>query len=77
MLKFCLIHSRPLTVHRSTYPFPKQALVFICLRYKSSENSMGKGEIARNKQFLLFLQHFLAFQVMFTILVKSEIVVCN
>ena len=26
--------------------FPKQALVFTCLQYKSSENTVGKGEIA-------------------------------
>ena len=25
-----------------------------CLQYKSFENSVGKGEIARNEQFLLF-----------------------
>ena len=29
-------------------PFPKQALVFTCLQYKSIENTMRKGEIARN-----------------------------
>ena len=28
--------------------FPKQALVFICLQHKSFENTVGKGEIARN-----------------------------
>ena len=28
------------------YPFPKQALVFTCLQYKSFENTAGKGEIA-------------------------------
>ena len=27
---------------------------FTHLQYKSSENTMGKGEIARNEQFLLF-----------------------
>ena len=37
-------------------PFPKQALVFTCLKYKSLENTVGKGEIARNEQFLLFPQ---------------------
>ena len=34
-------------------------LVFKCLRYKSFENTVGKGGIARNEQFLLFLQCFL------------------
>ena len=48
-------------------PFPKQALVFMCLQYKSFENTAGKGEIARNEQFLLFsvfsiiLENFLPF----------------
>ena len=31
----------------------------MCLQYKSSENTEGKGEIARNKQFLVFPQYFL------------------
>ena len=39
--------------------FPKQALVFMCLQYKSFENTVGKGEIARKEQFLLFPQCFL------------------
>ena len=39
--------------------FPKQALVFTCLQYKSFENTEGKGEIAHNEQFLLFPQCFL------------------
>ena len=39
-------------------PLPKQALLFTCLRYKSFENTVGKGEIAHNKQFLLFPQCF-------------------
>ena len=34
--------------------FPKQAQVFMCLQYKSFENTVGKGEIAPNEQFLLF-----------------------
>ena len=36
-------------------PFFKQALVFTCLQYKSFENTVEKGEIARYKQFLLLL----------------------
>ena len=31
----------------------------MCLQYKSFENTLGKGEIARNEQFLLFQQCFL------------------
>ena len=48
-------------------PSPKQALVFTYLQYKSLENTVGKGEIARNEQFLLFpvfsthLENFLPF----------------
>ena len=38
---------------------PKQALVFTCLQFKSFENTLGKGEIAHNEQFLLFPQCFL------------------
>ena len=41
------------------YAFPKQALVFMCLQYKSFENTAGKGEIAHNEQFLLLPQCFL------------------
>ena len=42
-------------------PFPKQTLVFTFLQNKSSENTVGKGEIAHNEQFLLFPQCFLPF----------------
>ena len=41
--------------------FPKQALLFTCLQYKSFEITVGKGEIARNEQFFLFPQCFLPF----------------
>ena len=40
-------------------PFLKQALVFTCLQYKSFENTVGKGEIAFNEQFLLLSQCYL------------------
>ena len=42
-----------------TLSFPKQALVFTGLQYKSFENTVGKGKIARNEQYLLFPQCFL------------------
>ena len=42
-------------------PFPKQALVFMCLQFECFENTVGKGEIAPNEQFLLFPQCFLPF----------------
>ena len=32
----------------------------MCLQYKSLENNVGKGEIARYEQFLLFPQCFLS-----------------
>ena len=43
----------------NTEPFPIQALVFTCLQYKSFENTVGKGDIAPNEQFLLYPQCFL------------------
>ena len=47
-------------------PFPKEALVFTCLQYKSFENTVGKGEIARNEQFHLFPQCFLTIWITFS-----------
>ena len=39
-------------------PFPKQALAFMCLQYKSFEKTVGKGEIAHKEQFhLLPISH--------------------
>ena len=40
-------------------PFPD--LVFTCLQCKPFKSTVGKGEIARNEQFLLFSQCFLSF----------------
>ena len=37
------------------------ALLLCVLQYKSSENTVGKGEIACNRQFLLFPQCFILF----------------
>ena len=53
----------------------EQALVFTCLQYKSFGNTVGKGEIARNEQFLLFPQCFLG--EVSDILVKFDMVVCK
>ena len=53
------------TTHAASFffkTFPKQALVFTCLQYMPFENTVGKGEIARHEQFLLFPQCFLYFQ---------------
>ena len=46
----------------SVLNFPKQALVFQCLQYKSFEITKEKGEIAHNEQFPLFPQCFLWFR---------------
>ena len=54
-----------------------QALVFTCLQHKSFENAVGKGEIARNEQFLLFPQCFLPVWKTFAIFIEFEIVVCK
>ena len=41
-------------------PFPnKPWFIFTCLQITSFENTVGKGEIALNEQFLDFPQHFL------------------
>ena len=45
--------------------FPKQALGFMCLQLKSFENNVEIGEVARNEQFLLFLQCFLPYYITF------------
>ena len=37
------------------------ALVFTCLPYKSFKNTVGKGEIACNEQFLTFCRQNLSF----------------
>ena len=37
-------------------PFPKETCNFTCVQYKAFENTVGKGEIAQNEQFLLLPQ---------------------
>ena len=46
---------------RTLNPFLNKHCFFKCLQCKSFENIVGKGEIARNEQFLLFSQCFLPF----------------
>ena len=48
----CLLHADEFTVNS----FPNKPWFFMCLQYKSFENTVGKGE---NEQFLLFPQCFL------------------
>ena len=55
---FSQMHEAPFS-QKTNQPFPKQAMVFTPLQYKSSENTVRKGEIAHNKQFLHFPQCFL------------------
>ena len=48
------------------------------LQNKSFENTVGKGEIARNEQFLFFPQCFYyLFWELSTIFIEFEIVVCK
>ena len=42
-------------------PFPNKLWNFMCLQYKSFENTVGKGEIAHNEQFPFFPQCYLLF----------------
>ena len=51
--------------------------MYMCLQYQSFENTLEKGEIARNEQFLLFLPCLLAFEEHSAILSKVKIVVCK
>ena len=57
---FGVVKSRDYVV--MSEPFPKQALVFMCLQYRSFENTVGKGEIAHDVKFLLFPQCFQALE---------------
>ena len=68
--------SSPITTRKSKHelfqtltlvfnPFPNKPWFFTCLQYRSFENTVGKGEIARYEQFLLFPQCFLSFRTTF------------
>ena len=46
----------------------------MCMQYKSFENFLGKGEIARDEQYLIFPHCFLLFFENSVILIKFEIV---
>ena len=49
----------------------------MCLQYKSFENIVWKGKIARNEQFLLFPQCFYPFGDFSAIFIKLETFVCK
>ena len=55
-------------------PFPRQALVFTCLQYKSFENTVGKEEIARNEKLSFSHSDFYPFEEYSATFIKSEIV---
>ena len=48
---FLIYHVIYIATPLKTVGFPKQALVFTCLQYKSFEYTVGKGEIARPNRF--------------------------
>ena len=55
--------SKGVIVWEQVNPFPNKPCFFLFspgLHYKSFENTVGKGEIARNEPFLLFPQCFLS-----------------
>ena len=66
---------KPLLNYPKILAFPKQALVFMCLQYKSYENTVGKGEIAHNEHFLLFLHHF--YPIKDTIMILSTFIISS
>ena len=66
MLKLCsFLRFSDMQITRQINPFPNNLCFFMCLQYKSFENAVGKGEIARNEQFLLFPQCFLPVWITF------------
>ena len=62
---------------RTFKPFPDKLWFFTCLQYKSFENTVGKGEISRNEQFLLFHSVFYLLEELSAIFIKLEIIVCK
>ena len=64
-------------IWRKGLTLSKQALIFTCLQYNSFENTVGKGEIARKKQFLFPHSVFYPFEALSSILIMFQIVVCK
>ena len=70
--------SRLLNRQEDFNPYPKQALVCTFLLYRSLKNTVGKGEIARNEQFLLFPKSvFCLFGELSAIFIQFENAVCK
>ena len=57
--------------------FPEKPWFLRICSTKSFENTVGKGEIARNEQFLLFPQCFYLFEELSVIYIKFENDVCK
>ena len=84
--QFCFIHMiyscslrKADSTHSQTSPdfYVSAVQVFTCLQYRSFENTVGAGEIARNEQFLLFPQCFLPTCELSAIFIRFDIVVCK
>ena len=58
-------------------PFPKQSLVFTCLRYKSFENTGKREKLLVTSNFSFSHSIFYWFGELSTTFIKFEIVVCN
>ena len=58
-------------------PFPSKPWFLRVCRRSLFENTVGKGEIARNEQFLLFHGVFYPLEERSAIFIKFEIVVCK
>ena len=58
-IKSVIIHASKRRSSKVNNPLPNKHCFFTCLKCKSVENTAGKGEIARDEQFLLFPQRFL------------------
>ena len=59
------IYMKVLLIYLHSLTLSKTSPGFTCLQYKSFENTVGKGEIACNEKFLLFLQCFLSVWITF------------
>ena len=60
-----VVSTQQITIRLQNYPIPTQCRLLTPLGNKRFENTVGKGEIARNEQFLLFPQCFLPIWITF------------
>ena len=59
------------------FTFPKQTRASTFLKYKSLENTVGKGEIARKEQFIIISKSFPPTEELYTVFIKFNIVACK